>query len=138
MNRCMGFTKNNKRCRAKINIQDGQDGQYEKKYFCCESHEQINKDIIGNQCFMCMDIISDIKQFVIFRCKHMFHKECYYEWSKFSGESENICMICRTPILHSKPLQPMYKLPIKYKFYNKTVAFENILFILNNSNMMKL
>jgi len=87
MNRCIGFTKNNHKCRA-ITKNDA--------LFCCNSHEPLNKEILQNGCFICMEQINDKKELIYFKCRHIFHKPCYIEWLNFSTYIDPICMICRS------------------------------------------
>ena len=124
MNRCVSITKNNTQCRAKLN------GNY---LFCCTDHEPINKDFVDKGCFMCMEKVTKTNEVLFFKCKHAFHKECYFEWLKYSTYDEPICLICRNISLKKKEVQ--YKKPLKkvidtsklddifislgYKYYNK-------------------
>lgn len=92
MNRCSAINKNNKKCRAIIK---------DKKLFCCESHEPINKEII-NGCFLCMEKIENANEIFFFKCKHAFHKPCYKEWLSYSTYEEPICIICRNVVFNKK------------------------------------
>lgn len=91
MNRCIGINKKGKKCRYKIKDKD--------KYFCCEEHKPINKEILESGCFMCCEKV-EIKDLWILKCNHAFHYECLNDW--FSNNSEDIesdkkleCPICR-------------------------------------------
>jgi hypothetical protein len=93
MNRCIGFTKNNHKCRAIIN--DG-------SFFCCESHQPLNKEVLKNGCFICMEEIKDKNEILYFKCKHIIHKPCYLEWLEFSTYENPICTICRSDTFKKK------------------------------------
>lgn len=86
MNRCISITKNNKKCRAKIN---------NNSLFCCTDHEPINKELIDEGCFLCMEKIEKTNEILFLKCRHAFHKPCYLEWLNFSTYEEPICIICR-------------------------------------------
>lgn len=93
-NRCAGFNKSGKRCRTRLRP---------KQYlFCCDAHKPINKDMMEDGCFCCSEKLVNHKDALIFRCRHMVHKECYYEWLRVSESEATICMICRQPVLHTK------------------------------------
>lgn len=87
--RCKAYNKNQKRCRSKIS---------KDKYFCCEKHYPLNKELIENGCFMCSEKISGPADIYYFRCHHAFHKSCYDEWTKFSNYDNMICLICREDV----------------------------------------
>jgi len=125
MNRCIGFTKNNHKCRA-ITKND--------TLFCCDSHEPLNKEIFKNGCFICMEQINDKKELIYFKCKHIFHKPCYIEWLDFSTYSEPICMICR-----SNTFKKDKEIDIKKKFktiddISKLYEITNILYVKSSYN----
>jgi hypothetical protein len=88
MNRCIAININNKKCRAKTD-----------KLFCCEDHKPINKELINNGCFMCMEKINKTNEIIFFKCKHAFHKICYMEWLKYSSYETPICIICRKEVM---------------------------------------
>jgi hypothetical protein len=91
MNRCIGYTKTGKKCRAPL--------KGDRKYFCCESHKPYNKEIVEEEgCCICSE--NDFKkgELRMYRCGHAVHKECYQEWLKFSTYKEPVCMVCREPI----------------------------------------
>ena len=117
MNRCNSITKNNTRCRAKTK---------DNLLFCCDDHKPLNKEIIENGCFMCMEKIEKSNEIIFFKCKHAFHKPCYIEWLKFSTYDTPICIICRN-ITFNKPPQKIEK-PKKYIINMERI--ENILNIL--------
>ena len=87
-NRCVGYNKNNKKCRAKTK---------NNSLFCCKSHEPLNTEI-KDGCCICMDIIQNSSDIIFFKCKHAFHKQCYNEWLIYSTYLTPICMICRNEI----------------------------------------
>lgn len=91
MNRCIAINNQNKKCRAKTN-----------NLFCCEKHKPINKEIIDNGCFMCMEKIIKTNELILFKCNHAFHKICYMEWLRYSTYDTPICMICRCQVLSIK------------------------------------
>jgi len=119
MNRCIGFTKNNYKCRAKTK---------NNNLFCCKSHEPLNKEILDNNCFMCMDKIINRNEILYFKCRHIVHKPCYLEWLKYSTYTEPICIICR-----SNTFKIITKSIHKEKFKNieDTSKLDNITNILN-------
>jgi hypothetical protein len=87
-NRCIGFTKNNNKCRAIT--KDG-------SLFCSEVHKPLNNEILKDGCFICMEQIKNKNEILYFKCKHIFHKPCYNEWlNDFSTYDKPICMICRS------------------------------------------
>jgi len=90
MNRCLGYTIKNKKCRKRINY---------GILFCCDEHKPINKEIIDEGCNLCMDMIFDTHDLYNFRCRHAFHKTCYDEWCNFSTYANKICIICRKDVL---------------------------------------
>jgi hypothetical protein len=96
-NRCIAITKNNKKCRAKVN-----NLKSNYKFFCCESHLPLNKEIIENGCFMCMEKIENLSDIIYFECKHLFHKPCYLEWLTYSTYDKPICLICRNDVIINK------------------------------------
>ena len=103
-NRCIAFNKYNKRCRAKTK---------NNEIFCCESHYPINKELIGNGCFMCYDKVRHSGELFYFSCKHAFHKKCYLEWLEFSTYDKPICLICRENVFeHNLKQQKKIRLNI--------------------------
>ena len=95
INRCLGYTKSNKKCRAKIN---------KDAFFCCSSHEPYNIDVFEKGCFMCMEkIYCNSNDIIFFKCKHVIHRKCYDEWITFSKKNESpICIICRKEVYSTK------------------------------------
>ena len=83
MNRCIGYNKNNHKCRAKTK---------NNQLFCCKQHEPINNDLVDTGCFICMDKITSANEMIYFKCSHVFHKSCYFEWLNFSTYETPICM----------------------------------------------
>ncbi len=134
MNRCIGYTKTNKKCRNIL---------IEAKYqfFCCNEHLPFNIDILEDGCFLCME--KDIKksELKMLKCKHLIHIPCYEEWKKHSTYSEDICIICRRELIEKKNLEDRgyiinskkVKIPTDNKDYNyvynyideKGVEYEN-------------
>lgn len=120
MNRCLAFNSKNKRCRAKTKTGD---------LFCCEKHKPINKEIITDGCFICMDKIIESNDILYFKCNHAFHKSCYLEWLKFSTYEEPICIICRKV---SFPKKIDEKKISKIKVFSDTEKLNEINNIINN------
>lgn len=121
MNRCIAYNKNNKKCRAKL-----MSGQF----FCCESHYPINREIIDEGCFICMEKITSIEDMYYFRCKHVMHKKCYDEWLNYSNYGNNICMLCRGEVFKKPPKKTKTrKLGVINK--NDYKKLENIINIIN-------
>ena len=116
MNRCLGITKTNNRCRAKIK---------DNKLFCCKNHESINKELIDGCCFMCMEKVEKTNDIIFFKCKHAFHRECYFELIKYSNYDSSICMICRNPVLINTMNEKIFKKV-------DTTKLDDIIIILNN------
>lgn len=94
MNRCIAYNKNNKKCRAKL---------MNNNFFCCEAHYPINKELLEEGCFICMEKITSVEQMYYFKCKHIMHKDCYDEWLKYSNYDHSICMLCRGQVLQNPP-----------------------------------
>ncbi len=91
VNRCIGITKNGKKCRTRLKL-----NQY---LFCCENHKPLNSEIIKDGCFCCMEKIINHKDGIFFKCKHLVHKSCYLDWSKNNSTYETpICLICRAEV----------------------------------------
>ena len=121
--RCIAYNKNNnKKCRVKLK---------ENTFFCCKSHYPINDDIFELGCFMCTEKIKSVDELHYFRCRHVFHKECYNEWLKHSNYSESICMICRSEVLKG-PLMKVKNRELGVLNKNDYVRLENIIIILNS------
>lgn len=95
MNRCIGINKKGKKCRYKIKNKD--------KYFCCEEHKPINREILESGCFMCCEKV-EIKDLWILKCNHAFHYECLNDWfSNNSDEnSKHECPICRKEYIQNQ------------------------------------
>ena len=89
INRCTGYNKNHKKCRTITK---------NNALFCCPSHEPLNRDLIEDGCFMCMENIKSSNDIIYFRCKHAFHKDCYFNWLNVSTYENPICMLCRGEI----------------------------------------
>jgi hypothetical protein len=111
IDRCIAITNNNKKCRAKVN-----NFKNNCRFFCCESHLPINKEIIENGCFMCMEKIEELSDMIYFKCKHLFHKPCYLEWLRYSTYENPICLICRTDVLINRDNNINFKK--KYKNFD--------------------
>ena len=91
MNRCIFVNNKNKQCRAKLK---------NKLFFCCSSHKPLNEEFIIEGCFICMEKVEENRDILFLKCKHVFHKSCFNEWSTcFSTYEEHICLICRDPFL---------------------------------------
>jgi hypothetical protein len=88
--RCIGLNIHKKKCRNRI--------RDDNPFFCCKNHEPINNEFIYNGCFTCSEIISDANNIIIFDCNHIFHKECYVDWLKYSTYGKPICLICKKDV----------------------------------------
>jgi hypothetical protein len=88
--RCIGLNIHQKKCKNKIRDNN--------KFFCSKSHEPFNIDFIENGCFTCGEIIEDPNSIIIFKCNHIFHKDCYMEWLKYSTYDKPICLICKNEV----------------------------------------
>ena len=94
VNRCIGITKNGKKCRTRL-----RKNQY---LFCCEEHKPLNNEIIEDGCFCCMEKIINHKDGIFFKCKHLVHKSCFIDWSRNNSTYETpICLICRSEVYNS-------------------------------------
>ena len=110
MNRCIGYTKTGKKCRAPL--KEG------FKYFCCENHKPYNKEIVEEDgCCICSETDFGKGELRMYRCGHAVHRECYQEWLKFSTYKESVCMVCREPI--EKKLEK--KINLEYDINEKGV-----------------
>jgi hypothetical protein len=89
MNRCIGYNKNNRKCRAITK---------NNSLFCSPCHEPLNRELIDGECFMCIEKVTKSSDIIFFKCKHAFHKECYFEWVERSNNINPICMLCRNEI----------------------------------------
>ena len=89
-NRCAGHTASGKKCRTRL-----REGQY---MYCCEAHQPFNKDCLEDGCFCCTEKMVNHKDALHFRCGHVVHRECYYEWMRSSDLEEPICMVCRSEV----------------------------------------
>lgn len=118
-NRCI-YIKNNKQCRAKTK---------NNNLFCCKGHEPINKELLHNGCFICMEKIEKSSELLYFKCHHAVHKPCYIDWLEFSTYEEPICMICRNVAFVRKVEIKKNK---KYKIIEDNSIIKNILNTLNN------
>ncbi len=130
MNRCIGYTKTGKKCRAPL--KEG------RKYFCCDSHKPYNKEIIEEDgCCICSETDFKKGELKMYRCGHAVHKECYQEWLKFSTYKESVCMVCREPIEKKleKKINDEYDINdkgVKIKKYTTSVEeYKNFYFIQN-------
>jgi hypothetical protein len=117
MNRCIGFTKNNHKCRSITK---------DKELFCCVSHEPLNKEILEDGCFICMEKINSKKELIFFKCKHIFHKPCYIEWLIFSTYNDPNCMICLSVTFKKKDFKKKKLKTIED--FTKLYDITNILF----------
>ena len=114
--RCIGLNMYKKRCRNKI--------RDDNPFFCCKNHEPINVDFVLNGCFTCSEIIRDTNNIVIFDCNHIFHKECYADWLKYSTYTKPICLICKKEVeFNVRPVKIKKRKKIKEDQY---YIFKNI------------
>ena len=97
-NRCLGFTETGKRCRSRIG----------DKLFC-DTHKPYNYEEI-NSCCVCCEKVTMTYEIMMFKCKHMFHKKCYFTWLE-NNDVKPQCPICRRNILLGEE-------PRKANFFN--------------------
>ncbi len=91
-NRCAGYMANGKKCRTRL-----KNDQY---LYCCESHKPLNDTILEDGCFCCCEMLINHKDVIHFKCKHLMHKKCYYQWIKEnSNYEEPICLLCRQSVI---------------------------------------
>ncbi len=93
MNRCIGYTKTNKKCRNIL-----KNAKY--NYFCCEEHLPYNIDILEDGCFLCMETNLKKEDLKMLKCKHLVHNSCFEEWKNHSTYDEDICIICRRELVN--------------------------------------
>jgi hypothetical protein len=105
MKRCIGYQKNNKKCRNRV---------HGDELFCCESHRPFNYDFIEDGCYICMEKNIDTKDMYLFKCRHIFHKQCYDDWLKVSTYNEPICIICKNAIFKKNIIYRKYDNDINY------------------------
>lgn len=121
-NRCAGYMASGKRCRTRL-----REDQY---LYCCDAHRPINTESLEEGCACCMEKMVNHKDVIHFRCNHLVHRECYYEWMKGSMEESPICILCRAPVWTA--LQPKkrpvkeYLLPIDFLPYQVTNLLSSI------------
>lgn len=121
MNRCLAININNKRCRAKTE---------NNQLFCCEKHKPINKEIINEGCFMCMEKINKSNELLYLKCRHAFHRDCYIEWLNYSTYEEPVCIICRRIAFSKKDYEKQKT--SKIKRFTDTKKIDSINYILNH------
>ncbi len=92
LRRCIGYTKNGKKCRSIIN------GEREDKFFCCDGHRPYNMEIFEQGCCICSEVNYGKGDLSMFRCGHVVHKKCYKEWLEHSTYESRICIFCRYEI----------------------------------------
>ena len=107
--RCIGYTKNNKKCRTRFK-------KSANKFFCCKDHEPLNMELFTDCCIMCSEKVVDIKEVVVLRCNHAFHKNCLMEWYQYSTDDILNCPLCRKelscqPKKKSKEIDNYYESP---------------------------
>ena len=127
-NRCNGYTKARKKCRAKLTEKG--------KFYCCKNHEPHNMDIFSTGCFMCCENIESTKELIYFKCKHIVHRKCYDDWTRYSNYSNLICMICRKEVHNNNIIDSKKnknKVVIKQDYNNNIDYINNILYDDNNN-----
>jgi hypothetical protein len=127
-NRCNGYTKTGKKCRTKLTEKG--------KFYCCKNHEPHNMDIFSTGCFMCCENIESTKELIYFKCKHIVHRKCYDDWTRYSNYSNLICMICRKEINNNNIIDSKKnknKVVIKQDYNNNIDYINNILYDDNNN-----
>ena len=92
MNRCIGFNKFKKRCRAPIS------SNRENQFFCCKSHEPFNMEIFEDGCFICGETEIKKEEYKMAQCDHLIHKPCHEKWLEHSTYAEDVCYMCRQKI----------------------------------------
>lgn len=84
MNRCIGFNKNGKRCKTRINGD---------KLICCDTHKPLNDDILES-CVMCCKINLKTNEISTLNCGHCFHNKCLNDFLDISPDKYS-CIYCR-------------------------------------------
>ncbi len=123
-NRCAGYTINGKRCRTRL-----KETQY---LYCCEAHKPLNDTILEEGCFCCCEPLINHKDVIHFKCKHLMHKKCYYQWIKEnSNYDEPICLLCRQSVIQHIGLQKKKK---KTLLFEEEYNNEEIMKVINSAN----
>ncbi len=119
INRCVGITKNGKKCRTRL-----RKNQY---LFCCEDHKPFNQEIISDGCFCCTEMILNHKDALFFKCKHLVHKSCYLDWAKSESNTyENpICILCRNVLFEKKKRKKAIPYQAPYDLNEANALLEN-------------
>jgi hypothetical protein len=130
-NRCIAYNKNNNKCRSKT--KDG-------SLFCCKSHEPLNKEMLTDGCFLCMEKIDNKNNILYFKCRHIVHKPCYNEWLQFSTYESPICIICRKNTYTKKEKEQKIKKikTINHEDMFKINCIKNILYFYPTYNIINI
>ena len=58
-----------------------------------------------NECFICLESVSQPCNLAQNKCGHVFHKECLYEWVNSTHNHRGyVCPVCNTPIKAEKKI----------------------------------
>ena len=101
MQRCIGYTKNKKKCRTRT----------KNDYFCCSNHEPYNLQDILKKCYICCEQLT-VKELTILKCGHAHHTKCLHQLL----QKTNVCPYCRNEIYKYQETNNKYKK--KFFFFN--------------------
>ena len=63
----------------------------------CESLSQVGKE---GQCCICIEPLeADGANIVLPKCRHVFHSECFLQYTKSTAEACVVCPLCRNLVL---------------------------------------
>lgn len=127
MERCIGYTKTNKKCRNKLI-------KPVYNFFCCENHLPYNLDFFEDGCMLCMEKDLKREEIKILRCNHAIHIKCFEEWKKHSTYDEDICVLCRQEVIKKikaktdeergyKLNEKKVKVPFEHESYNYVAEY---------------
>lgn len=123
MNRCIGFNKNNKKCRTRIN--DG-------KLICCSNHKPLNEEILEGCSICCKENLMS-SEIATLNCGHSFHKECLNDYLEIA-EDKNSCLYCRCVGISPKNKKQKKSLSYEDKFLINGGELHNIIYNLDSVN----
>ena len=126
MNRCIAYNKNNKKCRTKTAANE---------LFCCEAHKPINQELFEEGCFVCYQKEFQPNELIYLKCKHVFHKECYQEWLKYSTYDNPVCSICLRDVFIHTHQQKVIVNKISLEKQMQMKKLNDIHMILSNCSM---
>ena len=121
MNRCIGFNKNNKKCRTRIG--DG-------RLICCSGHIPLNDEILEGCPICCKENLTSC-EIATLNCKHSFHKKCLSDYLKIA-EDKNMCPYCRGEGISPKGEKIKKLLSFEEKYVINGGELHNIIYNLDS------